>query len=126
MSRPPRTARGPLEPVVAVLVKRGRFVVAEPLFEPGDRIALPANAIGDARAGDLVLVGGGKRGARVFRRIGTPTVARDVLEGLMLHGGLRRSFPRAVEAEAAETAEELVPGTAKSRRDLRDLPTFTI
>ena len=33
-----------------------------------------------AREGALVLVGGGKRGARVLREIGRPDVARDVLE----------------------------------------------
>ena len=119
-----RQSRGPLAPVVSVLTKRGRLVVAEPVFEPGDRISLPGKAQGDARVGDLVLIGGGKRGARVVRRIGRPTVARDVLEGLMLHQGLRRSFPRAVETEAAEAAE--LPVTADDRRDLRDLVTFTI
>ena len=121
MSRP---ARGPMDPVVCVLAKRGRFVVAEPIFEPGDRISLPGKAQADARVGDLVLVGGGKRGARVFRRIGRPNVARDVLEALMLHEGLRRSFPRAVEEEAVDAAAE--PIGADGRRDLRDLPTFTI
>ena len=127
MSRPPRVARGPFEPVVAVLAKRGRFIVAEPLFERGDRLGLGAKALNGARAGDIVLVGGGKRGARVVRRIGKPTVARDVLEALMLHEGLRRSFPRAVEDEASETAHA-VPrdDDAKARRDLRELPTFTI
>jgi ribonuclease R len=113
-----------MDPVVCVLGKRGRFVVAEPVFEPGDRISLPGKAQGDARVGDLVLVGGGKRGARVVRRIGRPNVARDVLEALMLHEGLRRSFPRAVESEAAEAAEK--PATADGRKDLRELPTFTI
>ncbi|MFL5839710.1 MAG: ribonuclease R family protein [Thermoleophilaceae bacterium] len=121
MNRPPR---GPVAPVVCVLTKRGRLIVAEPLFEPGDRISLPGKAQGDARVGDLVLVGGGKRGARVVRRIGRPSVARDVLEGLMLHEGLRRTFPRAVEEEAAEAAA--TPLTPKGRRDLRDLTTFTI
>jgi ribonuclease R len=109
-----------------VLVRRGRLVVAEPLFEPGDRISLPGKAQGDARPGDLVLLGGGKRGARVIRRIGRPNVARDVLEGLMLNEGLRRSFPRAVEEEAAEAAALPVERQAKRRRDLRELPTFTI
>ena len=52
MSRPPR---GPIDPVVCVLTKRGRLVVAEPLFEPGDRISLPGKAQGDARVGDIVL-----------------------------------------------------------------------
>ena len=122
MSRP---ARGPVDPVVCVLTKRGRLTVAEPLFQPGERISLPGKALGDARIGDLVLVGGGKRGARVFRRIGRPNIARDVLEGLMLDQGLRRSFPYRVEEEATE-----VTGARHqledARRDLRDLPTFTI
>jgi ribonuclease R len=125
VNRSPRSGRGPLEPVVAVLQKRGRFVVAEPLFEPGDRIALPGKALGDARPGEMVLVGGGKRGARVIRRIGNPNVARDVLEGLMLSEGLRRSFPRAVEEEAAAAARS-APARDSRRRDLRKLPTFTI
>src|SRR4051812_28867058 len=114
-----------MDPVVCVLTKRGRLVVAEPLFEPGDRISLPGKALGDARVGDLVLVGGGKRGARVLRRIGRPSIARDVLEGLMLDKGLRRSFPYRVEEEAAEVAANPPVGDA-GRRDLRELTTFTI
>ncbi|MFL5895071.1 MAG: ribonuclease R family protein [Thermoleophilaceae bacterium] len=124
MNRPPRGGRGPFEPVVAVLAKRGRFLVAEPVFEPGDRVSVAAKAAGEGRAGDLVLVGGGKRGPRVVRRIGRPNVARDVLEGLMLHHGLRRSFPRQVDEEAADAAA--APVDESSRRDLRELPTFTI
>src|SRR3954447_11003855 len=101
------------------------MVVAEPLFDPGDRISLPGKAQGDARVGDLVLIGGGKRGARVVRRIGRPNIARDVLEALMLGQGLRRSFPRRVEEEASDLTT--VPGTvSKDRHDLRELPTFTI
>ena len=122
MSRPPR---GPVEPVVAVLARRGRFVVAEPVFEPGDPISLAGKALGEGRPGDLVLIGGGKRGARVVRAIGRPTIARDVLEGLMLNEGLRRSFPRAIEDEASQAASS-VPERPKGRRDLRDVPTFTI
>ena len=123
MSRP---ARGPVDPVVCVLTKRGRLTVAEPLFDPGERISLPGKALGDARIGDLVLVGGGKRGARVFRRIGRPTIARDVLEGLMLDKGLRRSFPYRVEEEATEVKETGSDPVFNERRDLRELPTFTI
>jgi len=116
-------------PLVAVLGKRGRFLVAEPLFGArGARVAVdaPSRGAGDkgASEGDLVLVGAGKRGARVVRRLGKPWVARDVLEGLMLDRGLRRAFPRAVESEAAEAAER--PFTKGSRVDLRELPTFTI
>jgi ribonuclease R len=109
------------QPMVAVLEKRGRFLVAEPLFGPGPRTAVER---GGAGAGDLVLVGGGKRGARVLRRIGRPDHARDVVEGLMLDRGLRRSYSRAAGAEAEVSLHE--PYAASARVDLRDLPTFTI
>ena len=114
-----------MDPVVCVLTKRGRMVVAEPLFESGERIALPGKALGDGRVGDIVLVGGGKRGARVFRRIGRPNIARDVLEALMLDQGLYRAFPRRVEEEAGEVAAD-PPLDGVERRDLRELATFTI
>jgi ribonuclease R len=109
------------EPIVAVLEKRGRFLVAEPIFGPGPR---PAVERGGGGVGDLVLVGGGKRGARVLRRIGRPDRARDVVEGLMLDRGLRRSYARAATADAEAQLHE--PYAAEARVDLRDLPTFTI
>ena len=109
------------QPMVAVLEKRGRFLVAEPVFGPGPRTAVDRAG---ATAGDLVLVGGGKRGARVLRRIGRPERARDVVEGLMLDRGLHRSYSRAATAEAELALHE--PYAAHARVDLRDLPTFTI
>jgi ribonuclease R len=117
--------RSPFEPTVCVIVKQGRFWTASPLFERGGKITLESQARGDAGNGDLVLVGGGKRGPRVVRVLGRPDVARHVLEGLMLERGLRRSFPRAVETEAAEVAQS-PPARDAGRRDLRDLVTFTI
>src|SRR5918995_1503292 len=102
-----RPARRLEKPMVAVLEKRGRFLVAEPLFGHGPRTAVER---GGAGAGDLVLVGSGKRGARVLRRLGRPNVARDLLEGLMLDRGLRRGYPHA----------------AAARVDLTALPTFTV
>jgi ribonuclease R len=107
------------QPLVAVLEKRGRFLVAEPLFGQGPRTAVERGGAGE---GDLVLVGSGKRGARVLRRLGRPDVARDVLEGLMLDRGLRRSYARA----ATEEAEVDEPYAADARVDLTALPTFTI
>ena len=107
--------------MVAVLEKRGRFLVAEPLFGPGPRTAVER---GGSSAGDLVLVGAGKRGARVLKKLGRPDRARDVVEGLMLDRGLRRSFPRGADAEAELALED--PYAADARVDLRDLPTFTI
>jgi ribonuclease R len=116
-----RPARRLDQPLVAVLEKRGRFLVAEPLFGSGPRTAVERGGAGE---GDLVLVGSGKRGARVLRRLGRPDVARDVLEGLMLDRGLRRSYGRAATAEAEAAAEE--PYAADARVDLTALPTFTI
>jgi ribonuclease R len=117
---PPRLG----EPLVAVVAKSGRFWVAEPLFERGQRITLDGKGRGAATVGDMVLVGGGKRGPRVVRALGKPNVARHVLEALMLDRGLRRAFPRQVELEANEAAK--APPVDGARRDLRDLPTFTI
>ena len=107
-----------------MLSKRGRFTVAEPVFERGGRVTLDGGRRPGAAVGDLVLLGWGKRGARVVRSLGKPDVARDVLEGLMLDRGLRRAFPRAVEAEASDFAAS--PPVDRPRKDLTELPTFTI
>ena len=110
---------------VAVLQKRGRFLVAEPAFDRGSRqMTLDGRGAKGASVGDLVLLGIGKRGVRVVRRIGRPDVARQVLEGLMLDRGLRRTFPRQVEGDAADAAA--ASPWEGPRRDLTDLPTFTI
>jgi ribonuclease R len=121
-------------PLVGVLRKRGRFLVAEPLFGPtGSRVSVSGGGAGE---GDLVMVGSGRDtpagsrrqgtgGAKVLRKIGRPTVARDVVEGLMLDRGLRRSFPRRVDDEADSVQSE-PESVEASRRDLRTLPTFTI
>ena len=109
------------QPLVAVLNKQGRFLVAEPLFGRGPRTAVEPRGAG---SGDLVLVGSGKRGARVIRKLGRPERARDVLEGLMLDRGLHRSFPRSAEGEAEHAVTD--PYAADARVDLSGLPTFTI
>jgi ribonuclease R len=116
----PRTGRLD-RPLVAVLEKRGRFLVGEPLFGRGPRPAVEPRG---ASSGDLVLVGSGKRGARVIRRLGRPDRARDVLEGLMLDRGLHRNYARSAAAEAEQAASD--PYAADARVDLTALPTFTI
>jgi ribonuclease R len=109
------------QPLVAVLEKRGRFVVGEPLFGRGPRPTVDPRG---AHVGDLVLIGSGKRGARVIRRLGRPDRARDVLEGLMLDRGLHRNYSRAAAAEAEHAVND--PYAPDGRVDLTDLPTFTI
>jgi len=116
-----RPARRLVAPFVAVLEKRGRFLVAEPIFGRGPRTAVEPRGAG---IGELVLVGAGKRGARVVRRLGSPERARDVLEGLMFDRGLHRAYPRAASAEAEDAVSD--PYAADARVDLTGLPTFTI
>ncbi len=114
---------------VAVLARRGKFIVAEPFFGPGARVAF--NRDSRYAVGDLVLLatapagrkGGGGR-VQLARRIGRHDVARDVLEALLLDRGLRRGFDPAVQREARLVSERALE--ADGRRDLRELPTFTI
>jgi ribonuclease R len=115
---------------VAELRRTGKFLVAEPFFGPGPRMAVSR----DTRyaVGDLVLLrpappsrrgrAGGR--AQVARRIGRPDNARDVIEALLLDRGASRRFDPAVEREARQSAER--PIETGGRRDLRELTTFTI
>jgi ribonuclease R len=116
---------------VAVVERRGKFLVAEPFFGPGPRSVLSR----DKRfsVGDLVMLrtrpGTGRRGsggarATVARRLGRPDVARDVIDALLIDRGLRRGFEPLVAREARAASE--TPPTEHARRDLRSLPTFTI
>ncbi len=77
--------------------------------------------------GDLVLVQSSPRGAgaRVVRALGRPDVARDVIEALLLDRGLARGFDPALEREARDAGERVTRSPGE-RRDLRELPTFTV
>lgn len=101
-------------------------MVVEPLFARGRPITVER----DKRyaIGDLVVVRSGGRGkrAKVARRLGKPDNAAAVLEGLMLDRGLRRRFDAVVERRAAESRDAGGHRADAPRRDLRDLPTFTI
>ncbi len=126
--------------LVAVVERRGKFQVAEPFFGAGPRLALSRDS--SYEVGDLVLVTpvpSGRRGtgsrAKVARRLGKPDIARDVLEALMLDRGLARRFDPQVDRAARDASEREVSLTsvasgprnvAAPRRDLRELPTFTI
>ncbi|MGA8354928.1 MAG: RNB domain-containing ribonuclease, partial [Solirubrobacteraceae bacterium] len=134
--------------LVAVLERRGRFWVAEPLFPrragtldssgsaPLRRLTLSSNRLvppqkGSAREGQLVLVAAprpakGRRGsaAQILRVLGRPDVARDVIEAALLDRGLAREFAPVVQREAQEISR--APQREVARRDLRSLPTLTI
>jgi ribonuclease R len=139
--------------LVATVHKRGRFWAAEPHFpaiaadgagvrsrgaQGAGRMVLASNRVlggGSARVGQLVLVrlAGGRGGGRaqVVRVIGSPDVARDAIEGLLLHHGLARGFTaeleRAAERAGERGKEQLEREVAQgARRDLRGLATFTI
>jgi ribonuclease R len=120
-------AAGP--PVVGQLQRRGRFWTAEPFFDRGRRVVVDRDK--RLREGAIALLraarGGGGR-AKLVRILGRADNAGDVLEALMLHRGLRRRFDPAVEREAraAASGEGRVGPRDPRRRDLRDLPTFTI
>jgi len=123
-------------PRVAIIARQGKFVVAEPFFGPGPRLAISRDKRYDV--GDLVELSGaagggsgsdsarkgGSRRPRVLRRLGRPDVARDVISALMLDRGLDGRFDPAVGRSARESSAREV--LAEGRRDLRELETFTI
>ena len=124
--RPPREPPA-AEGIVATVQKRGRFLVAEPFFAPGSRMVLDRDS--RITVGDLVLVRPATRAgghAKVLRSLGRPDVAGDVLEALMLDRGLRRRFDPAVERAARQARDAGPVDQEVPRRDLTDLPTFTI
>ncbi len=108
-------------PRVVLLEQRGRFLVGEPFFQRGRRATVERSR--DARPGRLALLHPDAKGGRfkIARVLGRPDVARDVIEALMLDRGLRRSFPPGVERAARDARPPEV-----ARRDLTQLPTFTI
>ncbi|MFL5907338.1 MAG: RNB domain-containing ribonuclease [Solirubrobacterales bacterium] len=73
----------------------------------------------------LVELGQGRGGARVVRELGDPRVASDVIDAMLEDRGVRRSFSRSVEDEAAE-APARASAQPVERTDLRDLATFTV
>jgi ribonuclease R len=119
---------------VAVLERRGKFMVAEPFFGPGPRLVVSRDR--RVAVGDLIVVrpGTGRNGrpggrATITRRLGRADIARDVLEGFMIDRGLRRGFDPAVDHEARDvsvTDADASAETGAHRRDLRALPTFTV
>jgi ribonuclease R len=111
----------------AVLVRRGKYSVADPLFVEERRPVLVARKLRrGAEAGDIVLVNAREKNrslrGEVTRVLGPSDDPRNVYEALFASIGTSREFPKKVEEEA-----EVVAGRdVGERRDLRHLPTVTI
>jgi ribonuclease R len=109
---------------VASIERRGRFTVAEPLFERGPQVALDRGGA-KLRSGDIALVDFAPRGARALHGLGSAERARDVVEALLWDRGTRRGFPGTVEDEARGAVVAALEAPV-ARRDLTKLPTFTV
>ena len=111
------------ERFVGVVARRGRFTVAEPLFDPGGQISLRGGE--RVRVGDMALVEPRGKSATVVRSLGSPKRAMDVVEALLYERGVERGFSDRVESEAKAAVSD-PPGGDRRRRDLTGLATFTV
>jgi ribonuclease R len=108
---------------VASVERRGRFTVAELLFERGPQATLTGGP--RVRPGDIALVDFGPRGAKVLRPLGSAESARDVITALLWDRDARRGFARPIEDEARDAVRAALE-LPVDRRDLTGLPTFTV
>src|ERR671933_2467604 len=111
----------------AVLVRRGKYSVADPLFVEERRPVLVARKLRrGAEAGDIVLVRAREKNrslrGEVTKVLGSSQDPRNIYEALFASVGTSRRFPRKVEEEAEAVAAR-EPG---ARLDLRHLSTVTI
>ncbi len=123
-SNTPRSGPRAAAKRVFVISRRGRFLVAEPVFERGPQLSVSRGRV-KVGAGEMALCRVDRRGAQPIAGLGRADRARDVVGALLADRGLRPSFPQRLEAEAAAAAERVAadPG---DRRDLVAEPTFTV
>src|ERR671927_839826 len=110
----------------AMLVRRGKYSIADPLFVEERRPVLVARRLRrGAEAGDIVLVRVREKGrslrGEVTKVLGSPDDPRNVYDALFASIGTSRGFSPKVEEEAAAVARR-DPG---ERQDLRALSTAT-
>jgi len=110
-----------------MLVRRGKYSVADPLFVEERRPVVVARKLRrGAEAGDIVLVNAREKNrslrGEVTRVIGPSEDPRNVYEALFASIGTSREFPGKVDEEAEAVANRGIG----ERRDLRHLPTVTI
>ncbi len=110
-----------------ILVRRGKYSVADPLFVDERRPILVARKLRrGADAGDIVLVRTREKNnalrGEVTKVIGSSTDPRNVYDALFASIETSRKFSEKVEKKADDVAD-LDPG---ERKDLRNLSTVTI
>jgi ribonuclease R len=122
---PPGDPTGWSASIAGIIVRRGKSLEVEPLFQPGPPLPVERSPV-KPQAGDLVLFtfSYGLK-AQIVRPLGKSGVLKDVMEALLADSGIRRGFGQAVLAEAAKAAS-LHDVVDPDRIDLRDLYTFTI
>jgi ribonuclease R len=111
--------------VVAEVVRRGKFMVAERFFEPGAPLTLGRRGSTPAEPGDLVVVRPERGRGRIVQRLGTPRDIDAVLRGLLIESEVAFRPGRDVVDEAERVGRE-PDGLDSERIDLRDLETVTI
>ncbi len=109
---------------VATIERRGRFAVAQPLFERGPQATLVRGSV-DVGPGEIALVDFEPGGARALRGLGSAERASDVVTALLWDREGRRGFPPALEVQARDAAVA-ARAEAGARRDLTGLATFTV
>jgi ribonuclease R len=111
--------------IAGVVVRRGKSLEVEPLFQQGPSLPVERGPI-RPQPGDLVLFTfayGFK--ASISRSLGKSNVLADVMEALLVDGQIQRGFNAKVLAEAEKAAENQAAPDA-DRVDLRGLFTFTV
>jgi ribonuclease R len=111
--------------VAGVIVRRGKSLEVEPLFQPGPALPVERSPI-RPQPGDLVLFTfsyGFK--ASIVRSLGKSNVLGDVMNALLVDRLVQRGFGPKVLADAAKAAEWQEDVDAY-RIDVRHLYTFTV
>lgn len=111
--------------IAGVIVRRGKSLEVEPLFQPCPSLPVERGPV-RPQPGDLVLFTfsyGFK--AQIVRPLGKSNVLKDVMDALLVDSLVQRGFSPRVLAEAAEVAESQAKRDTY-RADLRDLFTFTV
>ena len=89
--------------VACTVERRGRFLVARPLFQEGQQLALGRRSGLAVAAGELVVVEHAAGSARVVERLGSPDHIGHVLRALLLERGLAADWPEAEGCDGPAT-----------------------